>query len=86
MNNEPRLREAAAELAQRELHEEKRWISYLTSTPVVSVAATRVSSPSPPSVRSPQALSTRSQPVSPPAFRASSLVGVPPRAASVPRS
>ena len=64
----------------------KRWISHLTGSPVVSVAPIRVSSPSPPSVRSPQALSTRSQPVSPPVFRASSPVGVPPRTASVPRS
>ena len=86
MNNERRLREAAAELAQRELHEEKRWISHLTGTHVVSVAPTWVSSPSPPSVRSPQALPTRSQPVSPPVFRASSPVGVRPRIASVPRS
>ena len=86
MNNERRLREAAAELAHRELHEEKRWISHLTGTPVVSLISTRVSSPSSPFVRSPQALSTRSQPVSPPVFRASSPVGVPPHAASVPRS
>ena len=50
------------------------------------VAPTQVSSSSPPSVRSPQALSTRSQLVSPPVFRASSPIGVPPRAASVPRS
>ena len=86
MNNERRLREAAAELAHRELHEEKRWISHLTSTPVVSLTPTWVSSPSSPSVRSPQASSTRSQLVSPPVFQASSPFGVPPRAASVPRS
>ena len=86
MNNEQRLREAVAELAHRELNEEKRWISHLTGTPVVPLAPTRVSSPSSLSVRSPQALLTRSEPGSPPVLRASFPVGVPPRAASVPQS
>ena len=86
MSNERCLREATAELAHWELHEEKRWISHLTGTLVVSLTPTQVSSPSSPSMQSPQALSTRSQPVSPLAFRASSPVGVPPHAASVPRS
>ena len=85
MNNESRLREAAAELAHRELHEEKRWISHLTGTLVVPLAPTWVTFPSSPSVWSLQALSTRSQLVSSPVFRASSLVGVPPCAPSVPR-
>ena len=68
MNNERRLREAVTELAHRELHEEKWWISHLTGTFVVPLAPTRVSSLSSPSVQSPQALSTRSQLGSPPVF------------------
>ena len=53
MNNKRRLREAAAKLAHRELLEEKRWISHLTGTSVVSLAPTQVSSPSSPSMQSP---------------------------------
>ena len=53
MNNERRLREATAELAHRELNEEKRWISHLTGNSVVPLAPTRLSSTSSPSVRSP---------------------------------
>ena len=53
MNNEPHLREAAAELAHQELHEEKRWISHLIGTSVVPLAPARVSSPSSFSVQFP---------------------------------